>query len=318
MDNYKNVEMKNVFSCFQNYLNEKHLISEKIQYNDEYDLSWNNLSDYIKQIIQKEKIEKIINLIIFFLFSKKTIDLKNNYKIELFNNSLYQKDLINFRNYFVCNLFNILSFENQEENQIDKNLKSLYENQNNIKNNYIKKCFHVTKQLFPKELKIEEKIFYSYCFLYKNYNIHFREFLNKKVNFKKDIKKLLIEVYCDFEYNESSALEFGNKIFYINVAVGYIFNSNQSISINNFFNEIKYPKLRESLLKIFKKTKDEVEDQKNKEKKDNEEIILQLNQEIIKLKEIISNLNKEIKIKDEINRELLEKIKKLENNDNSM
>ena len=315
MDNYNNAELKNVFFCFEDYLIEKQIIIEKIQYNEEYDISWNNLGDYIKQIIQKEKNETIFNLIIFFLFSKKVIDLKSNFKIELYNNSLFQKDLINYRNYIVCNLFNILSSKDKDI-KIDKNLRNLYENQKNIKSNYIRKCFHVVKQLFSKEIKIEEKIFYSYCFLYKNYNIHFREFLNKKLNFKKEIKKLLIEVFNDFEYNESSSLEFGNKVFYINLAVNYIFNSNDSQSINNFFKEIKYQKLKESLLKIYNKTK-EKEQNNEDNKKDKDEIIFQLNQEITQLKEVICNLKKEIKVKDNLNKELLEKINKLEKNNNT-
>jgi hypothetical protein len=72
MDNYNNAEMKNVFFCFEDYLIEKQIIIEKIQYNEEYDISWNNLGDYIKQIIQKEKNETVINLIFFFFIFKES------------------------------------------------------------------------------------------------------------------------------------------------------------------------------------------------------------------------------------------------------
>ena len=87
-------------------------------------------------------------------------------------------------------------------------------------------------------------------------------------------------------------------------------------SINNFFKEIKYQKLKESLLKIYNKTK-EKEQNNEDNKKDKDEIIFQLNQEITQLKEVICNLKKEIKVKDNLNKELLEKINKLEKNNNT-
>ena len=240
---------------------------------------------------------KIIKLIIFLLFG--IIEPFNlcKFKLENFEESFYKNELILFRNYFLNELILILNLEKNNLNDLINNQTII------IKSNFIKKCFHVIKNLFIKNIENYDLFFYKYCFLYKKYKFYFINFINSnKCLIKEEFKEILINEFNNFDYLEKSILDFGNKIFFIKLAEKVFYEENDSKKIENFFEQIKYKNFKNNLNELYNKIK-----KKNiiiiKENKNNE-INNQINflqNEILNLKSDFNILkNNQIKIMDQL------------------
>ena len=281
IDNIKN----NLFKYF------KFKQIKNININDFNNIGINLINIYNLNNISEKKI---IKLIIFLLFGIIEPFKNCKFKLENFEESFYKNELLNFRNYFLNELILILNSEKNNFNDLIINQTII------IKSNYIKKCFHVIKNLFIKNIENYDLFFYKYCFLYKKYKENFIKFINSnKCIIKDEFKEILINEFNNFDYLEKSILDFGNKIFLINLAEKVFYEENDLKKIENFFEQIKYKNFKNNLNELYNKIK--LKKNIKKENKNNEINLTNLHNEIINLKSELNTVkNNQNKIMDQL------------------
>lgn len=192
-----------------------------------------------------------IKVIIFLLFGNKNIihDFCYQINLELYENSLYSKEIINFRNCILILIIQIFIYSS--ENNIKKDLSN---NINKIiKCPYIKKSLHVIKSLINKDIIKEQEIFILslFYFIYKKYQKYFIEFLiSEKCDIKKEYKKILIDEYYYFQYDENSIINYSTIIFEIKLSYSLLGLNPNDEKISRFLLSIKENKIKNELYEV--------------------------------------------------------------------
>ena len=230
--------------------------------NNYWNLIYDKLNIYSNTIINNKLISIIssnnIKTILFLLFGNingiKTNN-KSNIKLELYENSIYSNEIINFRNCVIIILI---------QNYIVSDSSKLNENKDNIINNiiriikcsYIKKSIHVIKSLLNKQnhSKIDIFIPVLFYFIYKEYYQNFISFISSQnCDIKSEYKNILISEYASFTFNEIGSMNFSSKIFEIKLSYSLLGLNPKEKKVNKFLETIKDKKLKEKLLVVFEK-----------------------------------------------------------------
>ena len=231
---------------------------------------WNSLNDKFNLITEKNKEKKnvvFISTLQFLLFGNQnqnqppsamhtpttpnstTNNVTLSYNLEDYKSSIYSQEISNFRNCIIIILIQIFLNNNNISNKdlintIDRIIKS----------SYIKKSIHVIKSLLKKGIEDEEKIFILtlFYFIYKKYQKFFIDFIrSENCEIRKEYKKILINEFQSFKYEENDVINYSNKLFEIKLSYSLLGINPKEKKINNFLETIKDKKLRAELLEVF-------------------------------------------------------------------
>ena len=188
-----------------------------------------------------------LKIIKFLLFGK---EAENN-AIEQYDNSIYSTDIFNFSNCLLIIIIQIFIYKINITNISDLiNIINRI-----IKCSYIIKSIHVIKSLINKNnyKEIDTFIFTLFYFIYKKYQKNFIGFLSSEIcDIKQEYKKLLLNEYYIFDYNEKSVMYFNNMIFEIKLSYSLLGVNPDDVKIEKFLSTIQENKVKQGIQEIFK------------------------------------------------------------------
>ena len=235
---------------------------------------------------------KIIKFLLFGVEAEKST-------IEQYEDSLFSSDIFNFSNCLLIIIIQIFIYKINLTNICDLiNIINRI-----IKCSYIKKSIHVIKSLINENYynEIDTFIFTFFYFIYKKYQKSFIAFLSSEFcDVKQEFKKLLINEYCSFDYNEKSVMYFNNMIFEIKLSYSLIGLNPNEEKIEKFLSTIQESKVKQGIHEVFKEiylnnqrivNKKNVDNKNNKENKEKINKNKKLYEILGEVKNIRTNLN---------------------------
>jgi len=204
-----------------------------------------------------------ISTFIFLLFGIKNNTSYNklnnsNINLELYEQSIYSNEIINFRNCVIIILIqNFMLNDNSDNNNKENKSDIINSIIRIIKCSYIKKSIHVIKSLLKKEIQNKTPIFITilFYFIYEKYKSLFSSFiLSDNCDIKKEYKSIILQEYNNsFLYNEGSAMNINSIILEIKLSYSLLGKNPKEEKIVKYLGTIKDKKLKVDLLNVFEK-----------------------------------------------------------------